>query len=151
MSAANKSHIRIVGALIVRLSGISKQGENISCSTMVYVSPSADGFYLSLEAMVDLGVINRSSQLFPTELQQGIGSTNSSVSMKNEHIVNVNCGKDLHAESKCSCPRRVEVPGRPDALPFVPQAENNEAMREWLLQTFSGSIFKTCPHQDLPY
>ena len=42
--------------------------------------------------MVDLGVINRSSQLFPTELQQGIGSTNSSVSMKNEHIVNVNCG-----------------------------------------------------------
>ena len=150
MSAANKSHIRIVGALIVRLSGISKQGENISCSTMVYVSPSADGFYLSLEAMIDLGVINRSSQSFPTELQQGIGSTNSSVSMKNEHIVNVNCGKDLHAESKCSCPRRVEVPGRPDALPFVPQAENNEAMREWLLQTFSGSTFNTCPHQDLP-
>ena len=63
--ASNKSQIEIYGALLVCLSGTSKTGEELFCRTMVYISPNADGFYVSLEAMVDLGLINRGSALFP--------------------------------------------------------------------------------------
>ena len=45
LSAANKSQIEIVGAVFIRLYGFSPSGNKISCATMVYISPSADGFF----------------------------------------------------------------------------------------------------------
>ena len=46
LSAANKSYMENVGAILVRL-----DGTKFSCAAMVYISPSADEFFLSLEAM----------------------------------------------------------------------------------------------------
>ena len=74
LSAANKSRISIAGALLIRLNGKTSSGKTISCATMVYVSPDADGFFLSLEAMLDLGLINRGSELCPSELSGQVSS-----------------------------------------------------------------------------
>ena len=59
LEAANKSPIKIEGALFIRLSGKSPSGKKISCAAMVYVSCQAQGFYLSMESMMDLGIISR--------------------------------------------------------------------------------------------
>ena len=57
--AANKSPIKIAGAIILRLQGHSPDSEPFSCATcMVYVSEAAPGFYLSWEAMMDLGIVS---------------------------------------------------------------------------------------------
>ena len=63
LEAANKSPITIEGAVFLRLSGSSPTNETRSCATMVYVSRQARGFFLSMEAMIDLGIISRD---FPT-------------------------------------------------------------------------------------
>ena len=61
--AANKSPISIEGAALLRLQGFSPKGDHITCASMVYISNQAKGFYLSREAMMDLGIV---SQDFPT-------------------------------------------------------------------------------------
>ena len=56
--AANKSPIKIAGAIILRLQGHSPDSEPFSCATMVYVSEAARGLYMSWEAMMYLGIIS---------------------------------------------------------------------------------------------
>ena len=48
----------VAGAIVIHLEGKSKNQQK-SCATMVYVSQQARGFYLSCEAMMDLGIISR--------------------------------------------------------------------------------------------
>ena len=79
LGAANKSPISIEGGIIVRLHVTASDGNEHTCATMVYISKQAHGFYLSMEAMVDLAIISRD---FPnvgastTPLVHGIGSKN---------------------------------------------------------------------------
>ena len=47
--------------------GFLQDGTKVSCATMVYVSPSAHGFFLSLEAMLDLCLVNLGFPLCPSE------------------------------------------------------------------------------------
>ena len=56
LKAANKSSIEISGAILVRVE-VEIKKEKHRCATMVYVSPSCEGFYLSLEAMLDLNLL----------------------------------------------------------------------------------------------
>jgi hypothetical protein len=58
MMAANKSNIRIDGAVILRLEGKDMRGRSVECAAMTYISPDADNFYLSKEAMTQLGIIS---------------------------------------------------------------------------------------------
>ena len=57
MRAANMEEIEIVGAVFVRLSGTDASGNTHTAPIMAYVSPSTQKFYLSREALVQLGVI----------------------------------------------------------------------------------------------
>ena len=57
MEAANKAPIRIDGAILVRLSGMNDGGQLIEAAVMVYISPDSKQFYLSKEAMIQLGII----------------------------------------------------------------------------------------------
>ena len=146
LSEANNSCIEIVGALFVRLCGISTGGNEIYCATMVYVSPSADGFFLSLEAMVDLDLINRDSPIYPAERKAGESVSSSQQNGKSNggEVQTVDAGP-------CQCPKQTGVPDRPRSLPFSAEPENNSRMKAWLLETFSSSsTFNTCPHQSLP-
>ena len=57
VNLANKARIEITGAVVLRLRASYSANDRQSCATMVYVSPAAHGFYLSREAMVDLGIV----------------------------------------------------------------------------------------------
>ena len=50
----------------------------------------------------------------------------------------------------CNCPQRESVPELPSDLPFSPTEENNDKMKEWLLERYQSSTFNTCPHSPLP-
>ena len=58
LSAAYKSSIEITGALFARLEGVSNNDKYL-----VLPWCAADNFYLSLEAMLNMGLINRDSPL----------------------------------------------------------------------------------------
>ena len=53
LSAANKSSIIIDGAILVRINSVV-DGKQHSCAAMVYISPSCQGFFMSMETMLDL-------------------------------------------------------------------------------------------------
>jgi hypothetical protein len=57
MRAANMEEIEISGAVFVRLTGTDSSGKKHTAPVMTYVSPSTEKFYLSREALVQLGVI----------------------------------------------------------------------------------------------
>ena len=69
-------------------------------------------FFLSLEAMVDLGLVNRESSLFPYELRGEDGNENVQFSS--------NCCIPEADGSRCSCALRGGAPTLPDVLPFEP-------------------------------
>ena len=134
LSAANKSSIKISGAILARIS-TEYFGQTRSCATMVYVSPSCEGLYLSLEAMVDLNLINRNSPL--------AGAASVAATTVEPHPT-------MSSDEPCSCPERQAPPTRPDKLPFPATPENNERMENWLRERFVSSTFNTCPRQPLP-
>ena len=57
LRAANKTRIEITGAVILGPRESSSANDRRSCTTMVYVSQAAHGFYLSYEVMVDIGIV----------------------------------------------------------------------------------------------
>ena len=58
MKSANQSPISIDGAVIVRLSGVTAESKGVEAAVMVYISPDARSFYLSMEAMIQLRMIH---------------------------------------------------------------------------------------------
>ena len=128
MVAANREEIAIDGALFIRLSGLDVMGNTHTAPVMVYVSPSTERFYLSRQALVQLKVISKD---FPR-----IGATLENGALK------------VKAKT-CSCKPRTLPPPLPKELPFECIPENNDKMKEWLINRFSSSTFNTCPHQPL--
>ena len=96
---------------------------------MVYVSPSANRFYLYRDAPVQLKVI---SQDFP---RLGGALVNNAIEDQQESY---------------KCPTRRPPPERPSSLPFPCQPENNDKMLPWLIERFYHSTVNQCPHLKLP-
>ena len=146
--AAINSPIKIAGAIILRLQGHSPDSEPFSCATMVYVSEAARGFYLSWEAMMDLGIVSPNfpfvgaaavTQQPPTRSTERHGSLNAGgLAQTTDYI------------DSCSFPPRSVVPVRPVALPFECTPANNSKIEEWQLHRFASSTFNSCPHRPLP-
>ena len=128
MVAANQEEIQIVGAIFIRLSAKDNLGNVHTAAVMVYVSPSTTKFYLSREALVQLGVIARD---FPR-----VGTFVES------------CPIQL-GSADCGCQMRSLPPNRPTRLPFRCCPQNNADMRAWLIERYSQSTFNKCPHQKL--
>ena len=128
MRAANMEEIEILGAVFIRLSGTDTYGNRHTAPIMAYISPSTQKFYLSREALVQLGVIPRN---FPE-----IGATMETSAI--ESLI-----------APCGCPVRVMPPERPAKLPFPVCPENNEKMKTWLGETYKASTWNKCTHQVL--
>ena len=128
MQAANMEDITIAGAVFIRLSGNDSAGNIHTAPIMAYVSPSTQKFYLSRQALVQLGVIPKN---FP---KVGSAMETSAVETKT---------------APCGCPIRVLPLTRPDKLPFPALPENNDKMKAWLGERFKSSTWNKCPHQVL--
>ena len=134
LSAVSKIGLHISGAVFLRLKGISKGGKSVDCAVFVYISPDINGFFLSREAMIQLGVIGRD---FPT--------------VSGTPPVSISASSCDHIElAECGCPKRALPPGRPDELPFPCTEDNIPHMEKWLLDRYASSTLNTCPHQVLP-
>ena len=151
LKAANKAPINIVGAILLRISGKSGEGENKEAAVMTYVSPDAQHFYLSKEAMVQLDIIDED---FP---QVGASIKLKKV-IRQQHVSgasfpdgeSIGDGSSLPLEGTCTCKKRELPPPKPESLPFPCTPENNTKMKNWLLERYSSSTFNKCPHQMLP-
>lgn len=146
MKAANRAPITIDGAVLLRLRGKSTAGEYVEAAVMVYISPEARSFFLSKEAMVQLGVIPAN---FPQIGSAILNTVNGSVT-EAASLGTARESEPLPDRADCGCLRRTQPPGEPDKLPFACTAENQEKMKLWLLNYYASSTFNQCPHQILP-
>ena len=142
MVAANNEGIRILGAILLRISGKDSLGNTIETAEMVYVSDSTDNFYLSRHAMEQLGIIGPE---FPS-----VGSAMPTSTETAIHSVAQKEDSSQFNRAECGCFVRTCPPSRPSELPFAPVKENIPAMKDWLMNHFSASVFNKCPHQKLP-
>ena len=137
--AANNEEIHVLGAIFLKLSGLNGRGKEVATSAIVYVTDSANRFYLSRAALEQLGVI---SPDFPK-----IGAADSAEVCKNS-VGTGACSRSTVAE--CGCPVRTTPPPRPVKLPMTPSLESAAKMKTWLLERYASSTFNVCPHQPLP-
>ena len=151
MKAANTAPITIDGAIFLRLSGETKNGHCCEAAVMVYISPDAKDFYLSKEAMIQLGIISRN---FPQ-----IGAANESTvspiaqpCLQEEEVSHSTCQEDGSdsVRAECGCLKRDLPPEMPSSLPFPCTSDNKGKMKKWLLDRYASSTFNKCPHQVLP-
>ena len=105
LSAANMSRIDIVSALLVRLEGVLQDGTKVSCATMVYVSPSAHDFFLSLEAKLDLGLVNPGSPPCPSEQHAKDLERAQAAPIHNDFVEHSETEEEA-IRGICSCPTR---------------------------------------------
>ena len=158
--AANANPMSISGQFKGLIIGRSPSGDEITCETIVYVSDSVSGFYLSYDTMMDLGIIDNefpaigscagsASQDRPLNVQSSDNALpiHASISVR---ALSSGCGHPHENLTTCNCPQRSTVPEQPKSLPFAPIPENNAKMRQWLLDRYASSTFNTCPHRPLP-
>ena len=129
MNAANNTQLNILGAAVIRFSGISSNGENLVTKQIVYVTDNTDKIYLSREGCISLGLISKD---FPT-----IGEARKD-----------SCA--TLSDPLCDCPERTPTPPRPQEIPYAPTEENRQKLKDWLLEYYKHSTFNTCEHQHLP-
>ncbi len=162
LSAANRSPISIEGAFFAHIETQDQQGKVAKCRSMVYVSKSVQGMYLSLETMINLGILGSG---FPNigKADEGTMERHQRPEPADTHTrcelpssnatrqVNDGClaPRDFNGDS-CPCPQRSVTPPRPSSLPFDCTPENNSRMKTWLLERYASSTFNTCPHRALP-
>ena len=137
MKSANRSPISIDGAILIRLSGRTADNRVIEAAVMVYISPDANTFYLSMEAMIQL-------QIVPSSFPQVGGVANI------QRMVSAVTVSPSDCIAPCGCLTRTKPPPRYSELPFEPLIENVGKMKERLLKDFASSTFNQCEHQKLP-
>ena len=93
--AANKEKIPVLGAILLKLSGYSPDGNPHSAGVMVYVRPSTNRFYVSRDALIQLNVISKD---FP-RLGAATSTENATIEV-----------------NQCDCTKRTTPPPRPDSL-----------------------------------
>jgi hypothetical protein len=132
LSAVNGERINILGAIFLHLSGKDMDmGKVATTVVQVYVMLATKRFYLSRQAMKQLGIIGPDFPRINMAMMAGIE-------------------KDDTVKAPCGCPRHAPPPARPKSLPFPVTEGNIPAMKMWLLERFSASTFNTCIHQRLP-
>ena len=157
--AANKQQLNVVGGFDARLEGESPSGKIVSCETRVYISDSVVGFYLSFDTLVALSVLdddfpiigcyNQATNEKSTSITHNSNGSNPNIPLSHVRSLNSGCLEHQGTDLNCKCPQRSAVPLPPESLPFEPSPQNNEKMKQWLLQRYGSSTFNTCPHRPL--
>ena len=133
MSAINGEGIDILGAVFLRLEGKdANNGAIVKTAVMAHVSRATDRFFISQQAMRELGIISHDFPKVQAPLM------NAAAAVAEQKV------------APCGCPSHSKPPDRPTTLPFEPLEENVDKMKAWLLDRFASSTFNVCPHQPLP-
>ena len=125
---------------------------------MVYVSQSVQVMYLSLETMLNLGILahNFPTLSEPDQPMKKHPAPNEPTRYEPPPVnairaVNGGCDEPSGSpDTPCSCPQRSVAPQRPSQLPFDCKPENNSRIKSWLLKRYALSTFNMCLHPALP-
>ena len=138
MVAANNEGIRILGAILLRISGKDSLGNTIETAEMVYVSDSTDNFYLSRHAMEQLGIIGPE---FPS-----VGSAMPTSTETAIHSVAQKEDSSQFNRAECGCFVRTCPPSRLPAPICAREGEHtcheglaNESLLSFCVQQVSSS------------
>ena len=138
MSAADEHPIDILGALPLKISGVSASGAVLSTRQLVYFTTSTERLYLSKNACIALQLIPPSFPAVGSASQLSSCDTSSSG----------DCAG--HGKRSCACGDRQPPPPLPTELPFPPTERNRDKLQQWLLDYYASSTFNTCSNQPLP-
>ena len=116
MQAIYTNPIEIIGAIIIRLSGLDIQGNSHETTQICYVSSKIKGMYLSEHGCKQLGIIPES---FPS-----VGAVNS-----DNDVAASSSTQPPSTRDKCTCPRRTMPPPLPTSVP-LPPIDNNRGKLE---------------------
>ena len=136
---ANNSSIRVLGALLVEFSHKQPTTPGVTLPTskqIVYVCEGVVGALLSLEACLDLGLVE---EQFPhaAVVRPCESSSVASPSKKKD-------GCD------CKCALRSVAPDVPTQMPMDPTTQNVPRLHKWILDYYASSAFNCCECQPLP-
>ena len=137
MQAIDTNPIEIIGAIIVRLSGLDIQGNSHETTQICYVSNKIKGMYLSEHGCKQLGIIPESFL--------SVGAVDS-----DNDIAASSSRQPPTTGDTCSCPRRTMPPPLPTSVPLPPTDNNRGKLEEWIRDYYKGSTFNVCEHQPLP-
>ena len=96
MRSANNEGIRLLGAILLNISGSDIHGRTYSSNQMTYITDSTDTFYMSRSACAVLGII---SDKFPT-IGEAFSETNETAS-----AVDLNPEVTVPSVAPCGCPK----------------------------------------------
>ena len=144
VKAANNKPMIVDGMIIVRLRGKPHKTLNAEAAVMVYICPGVKDFFLSKDAMIQLGIIPstfpRIEKTRTIVAGQGGGDIQPKVKL-------ASCDP---RRAECGCLKHTAPPSLPDKLPFECTRKNRERMEQWLIDRYGSSTFNQCPHQPLP-
>ena len=120
MKAINCECVKILGAILLGISGPDSYGNILETAQICYVTNETDKFYLSRETCIGLSLI---SEQFPSI---GEVASSSIVCVPNEHYL---------SQTK---------------VPFPATEEYRKDIRKWIIKYYSSSTFNVCEHQQLP-
>ena len=118
MYAANNNNIKILGAVILRLTGPSRSGKTLETRQIVYVTTDSNKFFLSREACTELGLITTT---FPT-----VGEAVDELRTSNPFMKTPNSVLHNPTDNPCNCPRRQLPPPKPTQPPFPATPANRQ-------------------------
>ena len=155
IKAANTGGLKLLGGVLVRISGKDQQGNERVTRQLAYVAEEVNRVFLSRQASEDLGIIDKT---FPTIGAYGIESDDATKEVEEDVVRNdvfINGIKNFKAcegldNGQCSCPKRELPPPAPESCPFPPNPENLERLEGWIRDKYRASTFNTCNCQPLP-
>ena len=126
---ADSGNIKVLGAVLTEFAirNTAKRSKQV-----VYICEGVAGALLSLEACIDLQIVNES---FPQPVDKS--ECSAAQQMKKDSC-------------DCSCPARSTAPEPPEKIPFEPSASNVPKLEAWIRDHYAASAFNTCECQALP-
>ena len=144
LHGANGSNIQILGAIFIIISGRDAERKIWETHQLCYIAEKVGKMLLSREALVKLGIINRT---FPTvgssvdtqPVVSEVGDTSNDEQFDLEPCTPLEDGS-------CNCPRREPVPEAPKYVPGLSIPE----LRKLIIKHYAASAFNKCTRQTLP-
>ena len=137
MQAMDTNPIEIIGAIIIRLSGLDMQGNSHETTQICFVSNKIKGMYISEHGCKQLGIIPESFL--------SVGAVDSD----NDVAANSSTQPPITGDT-CSCPMRTIPPPLPTSVPLPPTDNNRGKLEEWIRDYYKDSSFNVCDRQPLP-
>lgn len=132
----DQQRLQILGVALVSI-----KASGTTAYHPLYITQGCRGLYLSRQAQVDLGIINKS---YP-KINDNCDDNLFNMTTKNAASESGESGL-----APCGCPRRQHAPPKPSHIPYAPTPENREKLEKWILERYKSSAFNTCEHQALP-